>query len=211
MDFLRLTKRHSERLRSFLKDFGGHIIGAVAIILSVFSLYHSMHVVDDFRFTIGGDRNIPNPDPDAKRIILYGPKVLTFINSGTRPVATLDVKLMIYQTAVKDPPPTDCPAAQSKIIRPDVGPFVVKAGDISIVQVLFDRNSGAEIDKSGNPTLALNEDMFWTALCFMFDLATPDNITSTVVIPLMSCEYSEAPGGCDMFFDWSQPIRLIPR
>jgi hypothetical protein len=206
------TKERQKQFRTFVKDFGGHIVGCLALVVSSFALYQNLHVVDDFRFTIGNDNNIPNPDPRAKRIILYGPHLLTFINSGTRPVATLDVQLLVYQSTAKGADPNDCPLAESTRVKTGIEPFVVKAGEIIVQPINFDHTSGAELDEQGRPILILKDNMYRTVLCLMFDLATPDNVPSQVIVPLTSSEYSTPPyGGTDIFYTPSKPIRLLPR
>jgi hypothetical protein len=207
-----LTKENRKWLRSFIKDFGGLIVACIALILSSYTLYESNHVVDDFRFTIGNDDSIPNPDPTSKRIILYGPRVLTFINSGTRPIATLGVQLLIYQVADKDAHPQNCPLTKSAIVKTSIAPFVTKASEIQIQPLAFDRSTGLQFDDSGHPMLELKDDMYWTVLCLMFDLAMPDNVPSSVLVPLTSSEYSTPPyGGSEILYTPSRPITLLPR
>jgi hypothetical protein len=204
------AKERIVRARGIIKDFGSLIVSSIALAVSILALYWNVHVIDDLRFTIGNDNNIPNPDSDAKQIILYGPHLLTFINSGNRAVAVLRIQLAIFQSTISGDRANDCPEQESEMVGTAIEPFAVRPGEILVKPISIDKK--LQRNDRGDPVVRLNEKMYRTVLCVVFDLATPDNIPSTITVPLTSSEYTTSPfGSTDMLYTPSKPIRLFPR
>lgn len=86
----------ADKVRGYIKDFGGLVISLVALGGSIIALYLTRRAVDDFRFTIGTE--IPMANPQGNYMIVYAPDALTFINSGNQPVAVLRLQYATHQT-----------------------------------------------------------------------------------------------------------------
>jgi hypothetical protein len=196
-----------QRIKGLIKDFGGLVIACFALVLSMFNFYDARHVVDDLRFTIGNDRNIPNPDSGHKQFILYGPHLLTFINSGNRSVALLNVSLAFFQS--KEDKAGECPEDSSEIVAAGIDPFVIKPSEILVKKVQY--TDKAVRNAEGNVVIRMKDDVQRIVSCFVFDIVTPDNVQATVTVPVSSSEFSTPPYGSSDAYYFFRPMKIFPR
>jgi hypothetical protein len=192
-----------------LKDFIGPAISVVALIVSITALYLTYRTVEDFSFSIGSDWSIPNPDYDKSEFIIYGPRMLTFINAGTRPVAVMSIGLALKETRDFKDEPKECSGDKLKTASFDVQPFVVNPKEIIIKPSLVDPK--IKRNDRGDPVVAMDPEMRWVLSCVSFELITADKMATTVRAPLLAAEFESRPYGTVTLFTPDKPIKLLPR
>jgi len=195
------------RIKLIVKDLGSLAIACIALGLSLYNFYEAHHFVDDLRFTIGNDFSIPNPDYDNQEFILYGPKRLTFINSGNRSAAVLDVRFVFFQTTAKEA--DECPKEGLDILPAGIEPFVIKPNEVIVKSIHHDEK--ATRNKEGNVVFKMKDNVYRIVSCFEFDIVTPDNVSSTATIPVISSELATPPFGTSDLFSAFVPIRIFPK
>ena len=195
------------RTRLLIKDFIGPTISIVALVVSLCSLWLTYRTIEDFSISIGSDLPIPNPTEDNE-LIIHGPKWITFINSGNRSIAVMNVNLSVLQTKELQPSTKDC--TDSVHVHVAIEPFVAKPGEVLIKAASI--GYGLKVNDRGDPLIPRQEGMRRVLWCMVFDLITTDSVPERVYVPMISAEFETQPyGSGDVFFNHSKPIRLLPR
>jgi hypothetical protein len=192
-----------------LKDFASPFIAAVAVIITALTVYWNYRVIDDLRFTTSIDTSFPQPDFDNLKLAVLPPRSLTFINSGTRTAAVLQINFVIFQSEQKEA--NQCPMQGSEIFEVLLEPFVVKPGEIIIQKVELKRNKDLGSAQKNLVNIALNPKMSRLVTCMAFDLVTPNNRAYSVMVPMTSSEYTSGDYGSVDLILWDKPVKLIGR
>lgn len=150
-----------------MKDAVGLAASAVALGLSIYTLYATHRKIDELGVIVAEKIPLVDIHEDGKFKIVVPRAVATFVNSGTRSAAIVAIRFSIEQPDVFEW--RKCNHTASEQFEFEVDPFVIKAGEIV--------SKALPLSKSDLSIKVRNEARPTALLCLEFDVSTPDGLT----------------------------------
>jgi hypothetical protein len=174
------------------KDWITITLSSLALVISASSAYYNiLRQQDDLRVVIGEAPGIFY-DTNARNIAIIGGQGLTFINSGNRAAAIMNVSLVIA-TPLKDENSPKCSTTSTYELRYLFEPFVMKPGELT-VKSLQDMPIGS-IRPSDPRVRLLPHELFDIKLhdhiiiCLFFEVETPSSFNAKVEVILYDTNF----------------------
>jgi hypothetical protein len=213
---LKASPETGERPVRAWKDHVSILMSTLALLISACTFYFNIiREKDDLRVVIEA---APDFEIDYEKLAfgIQVPTYLTFINSGNRPAAVLDVKLFLDQSPKAELHQESCETEKGSatILASSFKPTIIKPSEITSVEVTFGHRRENPDDPIADPIPieieSAKKKQINALICLRYTISTPDLVAEDRDAPLYhsNIELYRQPSG---YFGGADIHRLEPR